>query len=271
MPEYHPVADLFPLLTGEAFQSLAADIKKKGLREPILVASDGRIIDGRNRHRACIHAGVEPRFVQWEGEGTLHEAALSLNLHRRHLNESQRAMVAARTAKLLENEALERQRQGGRDLAANLQRGQAGRSGEKAGSWLNVSPRSVMHAAKVLRCGCPKLIALVDTGELAVSAAARLASRGHEDQEKALAKRAQRLADRPPRRERLAPVPTPLFRAGLGDFGVLGKDVDHERMLIWVETRALSLAIKALKRRGLHCVQRRPVPSLPSPHNSGSC
>ena len=80
--QFHPVADLFPLLTGEAFHQLAADIKKNGLREPILLDPEGRIIDGRNRYRACNQAGVEPRFVQWEGEGTLPEVALSLNLHR---------------------------------------------------------------------------------------------------------------------------------------------------------------------------------------------
>ena len=98
--QFHPVADLFPLLTGEAFQKLAADIKKNGLREPILLDPDGLIIDDRNRYRACALAGVEPRFVQWQGEGgTLPEVALSLNLHRRHLNESQRAMASARTAK----------------------------------------------------------------------------------------------------------------------------------------------------------------------------
>ena len=67
--QFHPVADLFPLLTGEVFQQLAADIKKNGLREPILLDPEGRIIDGRNRYRACNLAGVEPRFVQWEGEG----------------------------------------------------------------------------------------------------------------------------------------------------------------------------------------------------------
>ena len=259
--QFHPVADLFPLLTGEAFQQLAADIKKNGLREPILLDAEGCIIDGRNRYRACNLAGVEPRFVQWEGEGTLPEVALSLNLHRRHLNESQRAMVAARTAKWMENEALERQRQGRRDLGANLHQGQAGRSGEKAGGLLNVSRRSVMHAAKVLRHGCAKLIALVDAGELAVSAAARLASLGHENQEKALAERAQQLADRPSRRGRLPADCAPVYRAGPGAFGVLGKDADKDRMLLWVETRALSFTIKTLKRRGLRYVQRRPVAS----------
>ena len=65
-------------------------------------------------------------------------------------------MAAARTAKWMENEALERQRQGRRDLGANLHQGQAGRSGEKTGGLLNVSRRSVVHAAKVLRNGCAK-------------------------------------------------------------------------------------------------------------------
>lgn len=120
MPQFHPVADLFPLMTGEPFQQLVADIKKNGLREPILLGPEGLIMDGRNRFRACNLAGVEPRFVQWEGQGTLPEVALSLNLHRRHLNESQRAMVAARTARWMENEARDRQRQGRPNLGANL-------------------------------------------------------------------------------------------------------------------------------------------------------
>ena len=254
--QFHPVADLFPLLTGEAFQQLAADIQKNGLREPILLDPDGRIIDGRNRYRACNQAGVEPRFVQWEGQGALPEVALSLNLHRRHLNESQRAMVAARTAKWMEKDAAERR--GTRtDLRANLPGSQFGRARDKAGALVNVSPRSVTNAAKVLRQGCAKLIALVDAGELAVSAAARLASLGHEDQEKALAERARQLAGRTPRRGRLSPVPTPLHRAGAGAFGVLGKDADNGRILLWVEPCALSFTIKALKRRGLRYVQQR--------------
>ena len=261
--QFHPVAELFPLLTGEAFHQLAADIKKNGLREPILLDPEGRIIDGRNRYRACNQIGVEPRFVQWQGEGTLPEVALSLNLHRRHLNESQRAMVAARTAKWMENEALERQRQGRRDVGANWQQGQAGRSGEKAGGLLNVSPRSVMRAAKVLHHGCDKLIALVDAGELAVSAAARLASLGGEKQEKVLAERAQELKDRPLR----SPLPSasaPRSRPCPGAFGVLGKDADHDRMLLWVETRALSFTVKTLKRRGLTFLRGRGSRFIPA-------
>jgi hypothetical protein len=93
---FHPVANLFPLMDGPAFRDLVADIRKNGLREPILLDAKRLIIDGRNRYNACLHAGVEPRFEEWKGEGTLEEVALSRNLYRRHLNESQRALVGAR-------------------------------------------------------------------------------------------------------------------------------------------------------------------------------
>ena len=43
----HPYADALPLLEGEAFDALAADIKENGLREPI-VTFDGAILDWRN-------------------------------------------------------------------------------------------------------------------------------------------------------------------------------------------------------------------------------
>src|SRR6185369_12681111 len=98
--EFHPVADLFPLLEGAAFEELVADIRKNGLREPILCDAHDRIVDGRNRYRACLAAGVEPRFEQAPEEGAaLTEMALSRNLRRRHLDESQRALVAARLVK----------------------------------------------------------------------------------------------------------------------------------------------------------------------------
>ena len=72
------------------------------------------------------------------------------------------------------------------------------------------------------------------SARLAVSAAARLASLGHENQEKALAERAQQLAGRPPQRGRLPAACAPLRRPCPGAFGVLGKDADKDRMLLWV-------------------------------------
>src|SRR5262245_38375677 len=86
--EFHPIADMFPLMEGEGFAALVADIKANGLIEPIVVL-DGLILDGRNRYRACAAAEIEPTFRPFTGDDpTSH--VLSANLHRRHLTAEQK-------------------------------------------------------------------------------------------------------------------------------------------------------------------------------------
>jgi len=96
--KFHPLADIFPLLEGEPFNELVASIKEHDLLEPIVLL-DEMILDGRNRYRACLEAGVEPRFAAYSGGDPL-AFVIAKNLTRRHLNESQRAMVAAKIANL---------------------------------------------------------------------------------------------------------------------------------------------------------------------------
>lgn len=93
----HKLAKLFPEITGDDFKALVLDIKTSGLRQPITTL-DGQILDGSNRYRACIAADVEPRLEEYVGDNPL-AFVKSQNLNRRHLSESQRAMVAAEIAK----------------------------------------------------------------------------------------------------------------------------------------------------------------------------
>jgi hypothetical protein len=91
--ELHPLCSLFPRLTGAEFDALQDDIKANGLRSPI-VLHEGMILDGGNRYRACIEAGVEPTFAQFSG-GNLVAFVLSANLHRRHMSPGQQTAIVA--------------------------------------------------------------------------------------------------------------------------------------------------------------------------------
>jgi len=112
--QFHEVANLFPMMDETAFSELCKDIKANGLIEPIWLY-EGKIVDGRNRYRACQETGVEAKFRDWSGQGSLVSFVVSLNLTRRQLTASQKAAVAHEMLPMLEKEAKERQRAAGGD------------------------------------------------------------------------------------------------------------------------------------------------------------
>lgn len=157
--KFHPVSEIFPSMPPAEFDALVADITANGLREPIHIMGDS-VIDGRHRYRACLQAGVEPQFVVVPDGTDLNALVISLNLRRRHLDESQRAMVAARLANL--------------PLGSNQHAQICAPSQDSAAEMLNVSRRTVQHARAVLEHGAPELATAVDSGVIAVSSAAAL-------------------------------------------------------------------------------------------------
>jgi ParB family chromosome partitioning protein len=182
-PAVHPVADLFPAMHAEEYAALVADVRTNGLLEPIWLHPDGRVIDGRHRQRACEEAGITPEYRTWAGTGSLVAFVVSLNLHRRHLDISQRAMVGARMLPMFAEEAKARQRQAGEQhgrgqVVANLPEAmpEGSRAREDAAAAVQVSPRTIESAARVIEQGAPELVAAVDAGEVAVSAAAEVAA-----------------------------------------------------------------------------------------------
>lgn len=155
---FHPLADLFPMMDWDDLRDLAGDIKTNGLRQPI-VTLDGMILDGRNRYRACLECGVLPRFVDFDGDDPV-AFVISLNLRRRHLNESQRALVGAKLSSM---------------HVDNAKSGNIHMNATHASALLNVGRTTIDQAARVIASGSEALVRAVEKGDVAVSAAAEVA------------------------------------------------------------------------------------------------
>jgi hypothetical protein len=160
--EFHPLANLFPLIEGTEFDDLVADIQINGQREDVVLLA-GKVLDGRNRYRACLAAGVAPRIVNFSPDvhGEPLPFVISKNLKRRHLNESQRAMVAAQ---------LETYRHGDNQHSSGDANLRVRR--DEAAKQMGVSVRSVASAAVVRDKGTPEIVRAVNHGKLTVSQAA---------------------------------------------------------------------------------------------------
>ena len=144
--EFHELCCIFPRCTDEELQLLVSDIRENGLQTPITLY-EGKILDGRNRYLACQMLNIEPDYVEFDGKDPL-PFVVSRNLCRRHLSESQRAMVAA--------------------AIIELQRKENGRSEvtvAETAKQFNVSDRLVYHAAKVIHEGTEQDIEAIMSGE----------------------------------------------------------------------------------------------------------
>ena len=158
--EVHPLGKLFTGIVGSSYRSLKADIAEQGMTDAI-VLYEGKILDGKVRHQICreliqgnsftgdiavqtLPAGVAPlRYL------------ISRNLQRRHLNESQRAIIGVR---ILTG--------AGKDFK--------GRSDEHVAELFNISQRQAIAAKQVIAKGAPEIVRLVEEGVIRVNTARNL-------------------------------------------------------------------------------------------------
>jgi len=160
-----------PPHTKEEFEELKEDIRKNKLQIPIMTYED-KILDGRGRYNACVELakqGVETNFRTNPYTGPdPRRYVVSANVKRRHLNESQRALIAAQLASFTH---------GGDRSKASID----ALTQKEAAQLLNVSEPSVERAVKVLKNGVPALVEAVKKGKLRVSAVENFAKSNDQD------------------------------------------------------------------------------------------
>lgn len=155
----HPYADKFPMLSDAELDELAESIKTVGLLHPIIVTTDGLILDGRNRLEACNRAEVEADVEMYDGDDFA-EFVIACNVARRNMSTGARAMS---TALVLDADG---RRENGRWKRGSLDGNQESLNTD----WRN----KVTHAGVVLD-HAPALAQEVIDGHLALDAAYRKA------------------------------------------------------------------------------------------------
>jgi hypothetical protein len=157
----HHLAELLPAMSDDEFKSLKEDIRANGLRVPI-VTYQGAILDGRHRYNAAMEAKTlltDKDFVEFKpavGDTPL-KFVIGQNVNRRHLNESQRAVIAANIANIKKGENQYSAKDGSIDLPT-------------AAKMLNVSEPTVKRAKTFIDKAAPQLVDKVKQGTMRVSA-----------------------------------------------------------------------------------------------------
>jgi len=172
----HPIAEVYPMLAGPAFDELVESIRTRGQLHPIYLL-DGFILDGRCRFEACKKAKVEPITKEYRGKkdtASLIEFVDAMNDKRRHLSISQRAVAAFKLKKYAEAEGAD---------SANLPT-----SNSSVAKQLRVSTRSVGTAGKVVENAAPEVVKAVERGDFTVNDASAVAELPKELQAKAVKK-----------------------------------------------------------------------------------
>jgi N6-adenosine-specific RNA methylase IME4 len=165
--ECHEFSNLIPAMTPEQYGQLVEDMGAFGLREPITLYQD-RILDGRHRYRAIGELAergiiIEPRYQEFDGSSSeAYGYVLSMNLHRRHLEYSQRAALAAQWKRGLQESGEvqhggDRTKQGG-DFATLL-----GKARDIAAEKFQVGSKAVDEAEQVME-RAPELFEIMMDG-----------------------------------------------------------------------------------------------------------
>lgn len=175
----HPAAEFFPLMSDAEYATFKADIETNGLREDIWLY-EGRILDGRNRYRACRELGIVPRFRTYHGDSPT-AFAWSLNGERRHLSNAQRAAIGVEMLPALREEAKKRQLAGLKRglvipvppiLGERDRRAKKGEAVEAAAAIVGASATNIQNA-KAVKERDPEVFEELKRGALKVNQAYR--------------------------------------------------------------------------------------------------
>jgi len=174
--KFHDIANVWPLMDDDKLDELVADIRSNGLINPIWTF-DGKILDGRNRYRACLIANVKPVFREYTGNEPT-AFAVSLNDRRRHMGKSALAAVAVELEPYFAVDAKRRQAEQAKRNQPQAQKVEKlppiekAKAREEAAKSVGVNDRYVSDAKKV-KTEAPEVFERLKAGKITLQDAKR--------------------------------------------------------------------------------------------------
>lgn len=154
----HPLANFVTMMSDDEFLELRKSIRFRGLLpQEEIILHEGKVLDGRNRLKACLAEGVEPRFRQYVG--TDPRGFVLAKITRRDLDESRKAMIVAALIADQEREGDKKNQYTHQQLS----------------QMFGVGQTIILEANRVLKNGTPELQKLVVNGHVPVKAAEKVA------------------------------------------------------------------------------------------------
>ena len=178
--EYHEIANIFPMMSIEEYQKLKTDILTNGFDESLpIIIYENKILDGRNRYKACNELGITPKFRQFNNDDPI-GYVVRTNLHRRHLDKGQLAFVALDIEKEYAKQAKENQ--GARndiekpsnlfEIIQKSKEFEPIHSAKKASEEVGVNERYIFDA-KNIQSKAPELAEKIKAGSMTIPEAKR--------------------------------------------------------------------------------------------------
>jgi hypothetical protein len=164
----HPLANLFPMMEQADIEKMGDDIVTFGLRHKIVLL-DGMVLDGRNRQAACIFADVAPEYEDYDGDDPI-GFVWSLNMERRHLTPSQKAMAGAKLCDW--------------ENGLNQFTGRANLPAREVGKKLLISERAIKAGRRIHEHGTHELVAAIEDGRIKIHVGEAISYLEREEQER---------------------------------------------------------------------------------------
>ena len=212
----HPLSNLFARfdLAGEDLAALAEDIQANGLLSPI-TTHDDMILDGWNRFKACMLAGVAPSYAPLREGLDPWAFVMGSNFHRRHMTPAERVGVML----------LKAQMDGERSIlnaptVTELERE------------LDVSSGTAHKAQQILKANDPDLAEKLANKEISLERAAEVSKMPKEDRQAAI------------EAPRLKPTPRPEASPDVAELRARVAELEAENAELKEQNRELAQLMK---------------------------